>query len=227
MPTEDNKLPCGFSIGTWLTRQRTQLRNQRLEGDQICALDNAAPGWRSSIDLSPEGLHKRPTAIELERDEKFTAGLRQAAAYFAEHGRFPPLNSMARGHAYNQIATWIAEKRKFELWGRLSIERVQQLDHSLPGWRKSDVSDEREQRWQDAFADLVARVKELGRLPTSPDPSARWMYRQRTSLKHGRLHEDRLRAVNEAIPGWNKVSSRRESVQRTDVLKSSVKPAVR
>ena len=224
VPKQDDKLPCGFTIGKWLDRQREQLRNQRLEGDQICALDNAAPGWRSRIDLSSESLQKRPIAIELERENTFADSLSQAAAFVAKHGRLPRRRGM--GDTGYRIANWISDQRKSQSRGTLSIERTQHLDHSLPGWRKADILDGRERRWQDALAGFVARVKELGRLPTKSDPSAKWMYYQRTSLKHGRLNEGRLRALNEAVPRWNNVSCRPESEHRTDVCDSTDKPAV-
>ena len=207
-------LPCGFNIGRWLSCQRTLLKRQRLDGVKICALDDAAPGWRSSIAVSPEGLHKCLTAAELEQEDRFTANLRDVAAFVAEHGSIP-LNSKM-GTATDYLARWLASQRRQVAKGRLSVERVQLLYHTVPGWRKGHGGGERERRWQDSLASLVARVKELGRLPTRTERSTQFMWMQRYKLKQGRLSEDRKRALDEAVPGWNERLRRREKEQSTD-----------
>ena len=203
--------------------QRTHLQRQRLEGDRISALDDAAPGWRSKITLSSESLHKRLNATELELENRFTVNLREAAAFVAEFDRLPRVNGLCA--KTNQLANWLGTQRKSASRGNLSIERAQRLDHNLPGWR-TDFSDEMEGQWQNSLARLVARVKELGRLPTGNSPSARWMHQQRKALTEGRLSESRERALSEAVPGWNKLSSRLEREQRIDECDSTVSPAV-
>ena len=66
----------------------------------------------------------------------------------------------------DRLASWLRHQRWDESRGILPIERVQRLDHILPGWRKEGILDEREQRWQNALVAYMARAKELGRLPT-------------------------------------------------------------
>ena len=224
LPKRGDKLACGFGIGPWLYKQRDQLKSQRLEGVQISALDDAAPGWRINMALSPESLCKRPSATELERENRFTLILGKAAALVAKLGRFPCHNGVDNKN--DPVAKWLGNLQRRESCGRLSVERVQRLDHTLPGWRRGNLSDELEQQWQNALAAFVAQVKVLGRPPSDPDPSAEWMTRQRSSLKQGRLHEGRERCLNEAVPGWNKRSSRRESGQRTDESERTCLPDV-
>ena len=179
--------------------QRNRLKSQRLESTLIGALDDAAPGWRSTIVLSPEGLHKRPSATELSRESQFTANLRDIAAFVTELGRLPRKNDMRDNE--HRLATWISDQRRNALSGILSIERAQRLDRTLPGWRLEGMPDQGSRRWQNSLASFVAQVKELGRLPTGP--SAKWMYRQRRALEMGKLQEGRERALNDAVPGWN------------------------
>ena len=222
LPKHGDKLPCGFKIGAWLYCQRKALKSQRLEGIQIGALDDAAPGWRSTVVLSPESLHKFPNITELKRESQFTASLRVAATLVAELGRLPRNSGMSANE--HQVAGWIAHQRRHALRGKLSIERAQRLDHTLPGWRKEHMPDEGSRRWQNSLASFVARAKEPGRLPTGP--SAQWMYKQKRALELGKLQEGRESALDEAVPGWNKLSSRRESVKRTDSFQSTGLPAV-
>ena len=224
LPKRGDKLPCGFGIGSWLYKQFNQLKGQRLEGYQISALDDAAPGWRSTIALSPESLCKRPSATELERENRFTLSLGEAVALVDELGRFPVLNGMST--QFDRVANWLIKQRRAESCGRLSVERAQRLDHTLPGWRRKNLSDELERQWQNALAAFIAQVKELGRPPSNPDPSAKWMSHQRRLRKQGRLHEDRERFLDEAVPGWNKCSSRRESEQMNDESESTGLPDV-
>ena len=89
-----DKLPYGFGIGLWLYVQHNQLQRQRLEGVRNGAIDDAAPGWRSTITLSPESLHKRSNATEIKREDRFTASLKEAEALVAELGRLPRFSAM-------------------------------------------------------------------------------------------------------------------------------------
>ena len=138
--------------------------------------------------------------------------LREATAFVAEFGRTPRVSGLCAMNG--QLAIWLGHQRRFASHGKLSTERAQRLDYSLPGWR-TDFSDEMEGQWHNALASLVARVKELGRLPTGNGPSARWMHRQRQTLREGKMCESRERALSELVPGWNKLSSKRESEERT------------
>ena len=223
LPKLGDKLPCGFGIGGWFYNQRMQLQRQRLEGDRIGALDNAAPGWRSMIALTSKSLHKQPTATELEHENRYTENLREAVAFVAEFGRLPRVNGLCA--KTDRLAKWLASQRSCASFGKLSIERAQSLDHNLPGWRM-EFTDEMMGQWQKALASLVARVKELGRLPTGNSPSAQWMYRQRKALTQGKLCESRERALSEAVPGWNNHSSRLERKQRIDECDSTGSLAV-
>ena len=219
LPGGDDKLPCGFGIGKWLYFQRKQLRSQQLEGDRIVALDDAAPGWRDTIALMPESLQKYPSATDLERENRYTAHLKEAAAFVAKVGRLPRYSGKDANN--DRLASWVAKQRRSESLGMLSIERARSLDHALPGWRKGEHSHQLEQQWQASLARLVARVKELGRLPTGSETSAQWMCLQRKHLREGKLHEGREGALNEAVPGWKSTSSKRESEQMTDKCEST------
>ena len=222
LPKQGDKLPCGFEIGAWLNFQRMRLKSQRLEGIRIGALDDAAPCWRSTVVLSLESLHKFPNITELKRESQFTASLTVAAALVAELGRLPRNSGTSSNE--DLVAGWIANQRRHALRGTLSIERAQRLDRTLPGWSLEGMPDEGSRRWQKSLASLVARVKELGRLPTGP--SAEWMRKQRRALELGKLLEGRERALNEALPGWNRLSRRRESMKRTAGYESTSLPAV-
>ena len=136
LPGQHDRLPCGFLIGHWLKQQVQLLQKQRLEGERISALDNAAPGWRSTIavEVSQDTLHKRPTVKELEVENMFTANLREAAALFAELGSIP-FGSVLGTRKYG-VAHWLQNLRRKVSTGRFPVERAQRLDHALPGWRK-------------------------------------------------------------------------------------------
>ena len=224
LPTHEDRLPCGFYIGAWLSYQRLQLRRQRLERVRICMLDDAVPGWRKTIAVSSKSLCKRPNATELENENRFTENLREAAALVAELGKSSRKNNM--GINNDRLALWLSKLRWVEKLGILPIERVQLLDHTLPGWRKENILDKQERRWQNALVAYIARVKELGRLPTGLDPYARWMCTQRMAFKQDKLHGDRERALSDAVPGWKNFSRGRGSEQRTDEREATDVPAV-
>ena len=133
-------------------------------------LDDAAPGWRRTIALSPEKLHTLPHSTELEHGTRVPANFREAAESVDNVGT----NN-------DRVATGLADPRKNSL----------------------------ERQWQASLAILVAEVKKLGRLPTKRSVSTTWMYTQQEAFRKGRMYEGRERALNEALPGWNKHSKRR------------------
>ena len=89
LPRKRDQLACGFLIGEWLSKQRTKLRNSRLETAQLHELDVAAPGWQDGIPADQENMNKCPSILELKRNDAFLETLSKVAAFIDTHKRFP------------------------------------------------------------------------------------------------------------------------------------------
>ena len=150
LPKYDETLPCGFLVGVWLFKQRGRLAKGRLEQVQISDLDDAAPGWRSEIVTIPESLHKHPSTTELDRNEAYHAIMRELAAFIAEYGRFPRCGGVPDTDEY-WLGKWLVKQRSVQSRGRLSTERAESLDSTVPGWRNGVSLSQREQRWRDSL----------------------------------------------------------------------------
>ena len=180
------------------------LAKQRLEKVQISLLDDVVPGWRIKVATIPENLYKRPNTRELDRQVTYHAHVKDLATFIAEHGRFP-CNS-ATEHDELQLGGWISAQRMSQSHGKLSAERSELLDRTVPGWQNRTLLSLREQQWQNSLAELKAITSELGRLPHTRTPSGLWMHGQRRTLRKGALSKDHELALDAAVPSWRSSS---------------------
>jgi len=87
------------------------------------------------------------------------------------------------------------------------VERV--LDVQLPGWRdEPEVVRERQEAWQQMLGRLQRFVSEQQRLPRHRETAEGaavgwWLDAQKSLHRKQRLAPDRMRALDEAVPGWS------------------------
>ncbi|KAB1646194.1 hypothetical protein F8O06_05360 [Pseudoclavibacter sp. CFCC 14310] len=97
--------------GSWLGRQRKSHRKVALAPDRVVALDEALPGWNSSL------------------NDVWNSRLQEVVDFQREHGRLPK-------HA-EPGGQWLDAQRKSHRKGTLAPDRVVALDEALPGWNSS------------------------------------------------------------------------------------------
>ena len=199
------------------------LAKQRLEKVQISLLDDVVPGWRMKVATIPESLYKRPNTRELDRKVTYHVHVKDLATFIAEHGRFP-CNSATENDEL-QLGCWISAQRMSQSHGKLSAERAELLDCTVPGWQNRTVLSLREQQWQNSLAELKAITSELGRLPSTRTPSGVWIQGQRRTFRKGTLSKDHELALDAALPSWRNSSPSLQEQKWRDSLAKLVATA--
>jgi hypothetical protein len=174
----------GHRLAAWVTKQRSAMRQGRLETDRRAILE-ATPGWewKTTAPQWKEGY---------ERLCSFTE--RKSSA------RVPVIYRDPDGFA---LGAWAHNQRALRAGGKLEPERVKLLE-DLPGWAWDLMA----AAWEDAFAHLASFVRREGhaRVPTAHREGdgfglGMWVSNQRAKHNSGRLSQDRVTRL-EALPGW-------------------------
>lgn len=166
----------GFRLGLWVTSQRGQ--GDDLPPDRRERLE-ALPGWT---------WHR----VETRWEEAFAA----LSSYVARVGNARVPSGHVEGA--HRLGRWVANQRA--LRDRMPDDRRARLE-ALPGW----VWSEKDARWEEAFAALVAYVESNGdaRVPARSIQGTiklgMWVRIQREYREQ--LSPER-RASLEALPGW-------------------------
>ena len=127
--------------------------------------------------------------------------------YYETHGHEPGYLASTREGLL--LHTWITTQRVNFKKRLLAADRADALA-ALPGWTWT-----RNRPWTDSYADFVTHVRTQGRLPADTRVAdaaervcARWMYKQRTMYRDGRLTSDQIARLD-AISGWGNQASPR------------------
>jgi len=163
----------GFKLDTWLQNQRTKYRTGKLSDDRIEKLESIGMIW------SPEEL-------------RWENGIMHAKAYFKEFGDLAVPQKYVSPDGYN-LGTWLGTVRKNYRNGKLSAERIRQLECIGVVW------DPIQQLWLRGYAHAEKYYQEHGGLKTGKDyvcddgyRLGQWLVHQRQEIKTGRMKNDRL-----------------------------------
>jgi superfamily II DNA or RNA helicase len=185
-----------WKIGSWIANRRTARKKGKLPEDQIRQLE-AIPGWIW------EDEDSWPVWLEVLRE------------YVAAKEGLPKQRTVwthPDGSEW-KIGIWINDQRQARKKGKLSEDRVRQLE-AVPGWIWEDESKKNMAArqpwpvWLEVLREYVAAGEGLPKKSTvwtRPDGSVWkigiWINDQRQARKKGKLSEDRVRQL-EAVPGW-------------------------
>jgi hypothetical protein len=106
----------GFNLGDWLCRQREALGENRLNTEQVQALDGLPFTWR----IADDSGRWRPD------DDVFRQRVSALAEYAAEHGHANPPQQYRTSDGY-ALGQWLADQRWYRRQGRLADHREQAL----------------------------------------------------------------------------------------------------
>lgn len=172
----------GIRLGQWVRVQRSSYRKGRLSVDRVARLE-ALTGWSWDI-----------------LTDEWEEALALLAAFTVREGRARvAFSRLVEGFRLGQ---WVAIQRSAYRQGELSADRVTRLE-ALPGWTWNARTD----RWEKAFATLVAFVEREGhaRVPVGHQVGdldlGGWVSHQRDAHRKGRLAPDRAERL-EGLSGW-------------------------
>ena len=163
----------GTELGSWLRNQRTKYRTGKLSDDRIEKLESIGMIW------SPEEL-------------RWENGIMHAKAYFEEFGDLAVPQKYVSSDGYN-LGTWLGTVRKNYRSGKLSAEKIEQLEGIGVVW------DPIQQLWLRGYSHAEKYYQEHGGLKTGKDyvcddgyRLGQWLVHQRQEYKAGRMKADRI-----------------------------------
>ena len=172
----------GFALGAWCNNRRSEFRRGVLAPRQAAALE-AFPGW----EWCPQ-LARYATGLVMLESFVSRMGHARVQVEASEDG-FP-------------LGPWCANRRSEFHAGRLSAERVAQLE-SFPGWVWS-LQSARYEAGLTALTSFVAREGHA-RVPVShtegDEKLGTWCSSRRAGYAKGQLDPERI-AQLESFPGW-------------------------
>jgi hypothetical protein len=175
----------GFRLGALVNRLRTDHRQGKLDAERVSRLE-AIDGWT----WDPRG-------------DDWQTGLDRLRAFSERegHARVPSDYRDADGY---RLGSWVTSQRTYYKQGKLSPDRVRQLE-AVTGWQW----DRREADWHERLGRLRCYVAREGyaQVPDDyRDPDGyrlgRWVSFQRSRYRRGKLEPDRADAL-EQLEGWS------------------------
>jgi hypothetical protein len=218
--------PENRKLGWWVTTQRRKRKRKPLTTDQIAKLDALDFNWRPTMGR-PEGMEgdsKRTSRTEEHVFEKrWLERLQELSDYRATYGscRVP-----AGWPASPQLANWVGVQRQRFKQGKLSLERIKQLqsldfewvveaNHKTSSGGNANATNN--QRWETMFEKLKEYNADHGdcRVPQGwkSDPSlADWVTAQRMANNRKQLSNERVERLNRLGFDWDPIATRWEEM---------------
>jgi superfamily II DNA or RNA helicase len=195
-----------WKIGVWINKQRAARKKGKLSEDRVRGL-GTIPGWFWEDE-------KMKNAAKVQPWPEWLEVLRE---YVAAEERLPTEKTIWTRPADGQkwkIGIWISSQRQARKKGKLSEDRIQELE-TIPGWfweSEKMKNMAKVQPWPEWLEVLREYVAAEGCLPSQKTIWVRpvdgskwkigsWIDKQRQNCKNGKLLEDRVREL-ETVPGW-------------------------
>lgn len=165
-------------IGRWCGTQRTLFVKGELLKHRMEALDSLDFIWDF---LDHRWQHRVDQLEEFVR----TNG----------HARVPK--------SYGELGTWVHARIEDHKCGRLSLDKVKQLESLGFIWNQ------REHAWKRKFDELLVYVSEKGNadVPNTHPTLGSWVYVKRQEYKKGKMSQVRIDLL-EGLPGWHWIGPR-------------------
>ena len=186
--------PAGLSLGEWLTTQRRVRAGQipgNLTEQQIARLDSIGMEWGNRNDAAWEhGLE------EAKRFQEQFGNLQVPAKYRTKGGYL--------------LGAWITNARKRRSDGKLTEERIQQLDQLGMTWNVFDV------RWEQGYVLAAAYAQEYGNLDVPRNYKTvdgkslgNWLMNQQKAYEQGGLSDDQIKRLEAIGMCWGNRNDRK------------------
>lgn len=177
-----------------LTALRGRNRQGTLSPQAAAVLDRIRPGWNTT----------QSQRWQDNLDENWQSNLDDTVTWFRTHQRLPRMGNKVPKGRERELGSWLSGQRKYVQPGS---DRFTALDTQLPGWNRTW-----DELWRQNLDGLATWLHDNKRLPQTSgserDDLERylggWLATQRYKLKPG---EERHRALEERVPGWNFIRS--------------------
>ena len=169
----------GFRLGAWIATQRTRYKAGKLNQDRIDRLEALGMVWSRT-------------------DEQWETGLRELRQYQERYGTANAPYGYVTESGFN-LGAWLGNQRSRRKAGKLSDERIQQLNALNMRW-----GGDCDAQWNAGYSHMVdfkqtfhhARVP-VGYVSADQYNLGNWLNAQKRAYKNGRLGEDRCRSLRQ------------------------------
>lgn len=149
--------------------------------------------------LAAAGSGRAPSPAALARME-------EVITWVEAEGRFPRDSS---NHKHERsMARWFSARRSEVAHGGLHVAYRKGLDR-VPGWESGSRAAADEARWRHRLADLVEFRSEGNDWPRHKEYSSErehalgvWLHSQRQKRRRGELDADKIKLLDDVVPGW-------------------------
>ena len=179
--------PAGLSLGEWLTTQRRVRAGQipgNLTEQQIARLDSIGMEWGNRNDAAWE------------------RGLKEARKFREQFGNLQVPAKYKTKNDY-PLGKWINNARKRRSDGKLTEERIRQLDQLGMAWKVFDV------RWEQGYALSAVYAQKYGNLDVPRDYKTadgktlgRWIQNQELAYEQKKLSADQIKRLETIGMQW-------------------------
>ena len=179
--------PAGLSLGEWLATQRRVRAGQipgNLTEQQIARLDSIGMEWGNRNDAAWEH------GLEEARKFREQFGDLQVPAKYKTKDDYP-------------LGKWINNARKRRNDGKLTEERIRQLDQLGMAWKVFDV------RWEQGYALAAVYAQKYGNLDVPRDYKTadgktlgRWIQNQELAYEQKKLSADQIKRLETIGMQW-------------------------
>jgi superfamily II DNA or RNA helicase len=164
-----------FRLGQWLANIRQKHKNGALLAARIAELDALGMDW------SP-------------REGAWSQALVVACDYHERNGHLNPPEHLMWGQPPFALGRWVAHARADRAAGRLSTERIAQLDALGISWQPA------EEHWAERFEALRTYLSEHdGCLPEGDDALSLWLASQRKHHRDATLPPERVAQLQQLL----------------------------
>ena len=140
-----SKSDMSKELAAWVQMQRSKFRTGKLEEEKVKLLTDIG------------------CKMKIRESAKWDDRFEELKAFVAENGRFPENADVLNDGSLKPLMTWINSQRKGYLKGKLSEEKIKQLEDIGFKWNVNT------ERWDDTYNILKEFVQINGRLPKNGD----------------------------------------------------------
>jgi superfamily II DNA or RNA helicase len=193
MNNNNDKIPinnyiteCGTKLGNWVSRQRIDYKNNKLDIEKIKLL-NENSNWIWDID-----------------EEQWNSKYKLLIDYVNHYKKLPSKSNM--DGKYNRLGDWVNTQKQYKKNNKLDYSKIILLE-KIKGWKWSESSPKKLDSWIDYYDILKKYVDKNNKLPVQSDiingiNIGSWVNKQRQIYKNNKLDKQKIKLLEGLGEYW-------------------------
>lgn len=192
----------------WVLMYRLGLSRKRIA--ELVRTQPATVGYHLVIarsqDPGLEAAHLTAGGTNVSPSRAGLARMEEIISWVTAEGRFP--RDRSEDKRERSMARWLSDRRREAADGTLHPAHCDGLA-PIPGWDRNPRIVADEARWHDRLAQLADLRAEGSDWPRHRDYDSErehtlgvWIHGQRQKIRRGELDAEKIRLLDDAVPGW-------------------------